>query len=90
MQKNHESGFGCAFWLAAPLPAGGEIKFGLKPFVCNGEMRIQMKKWSTKCEYQIQRIGEILEGVIFKFRAMLKAPSSETHWYRNSLHTEQC
>ena len=60
MQKNYESGFGCAFWLAAPLPAGGEIKFGLKPFVCNGEMRIQMKKWSTKCEYQMQHNDGIL------------------------------
>ena len=79
MQKNYESGFGCAFWLSAPLPAVGEIKFRLKPFVCYGEIRIQMKKLSTKCEYQMQRIYEILVGDIFKYRAMLKAPSSETH-----------
>ena len=65
VQKNYESGFGCAFWLAEPLSAVGEIKFRLKPFVCNGEMRIQMKKWSTKCEYQMQHIDEILLGDIF-------------------------
>ena len=90
MQKNYESLFGCTFWLPVPVPAVGEIKFRLKPFVCNGDMRIQMKKWPTKCEYQIQRIDEILLGNIFKYRAMLKAPSSETHWNRNLLDSEQC
>ena len=40
VQKNYESGFGCAFWLSAPLPALGEFKFTLKPFVGNGEIRI--------------------------------------------------
>ena len=74
MQKNYESAFGCAFWLSAPLPALGEIKFRFKPFVCNAEMRIQMKKLSTKYEYQIQRNDEILLGDIFKYRTMLKAP----------------